>query len=166
MPTSVFKSRVGTELLLGRVVKLSRIGLDKVPCAQVRCQRNEFNIYLKKYFARSFDYWAMDSSNLVGMGDTVLIRNMEKVARPTATVRHAVDRVVFQYGNIVDPVTNRRVIEDQFEDEMNLRKQLVTEIVEDPFKEESLLFDERRAVQMEKLEAAKSKLKPAGAKQE
>uniref|UniRef100_A0A1I7ZPA9 28S ribosomal protein S17, mitochondrial n=1 Tax=Steinernema glaseri TaxID=37863 RepID=A0A1I7ZPA9_9BILA len=156
--TSIFKSRVGTDLLMGRVVKVSRIGLDKVPCAQVRCQRNEFNIYLKKYFARSFDYWAMDASNLVGLGDTVLIKQMEKVARPMATVRHAVDRVVFQYGNIVDPVTGRRVIEDQFEDEMTLRQKLVAEIVEDPFKEESLLFDERRAVQKEKLEEAKQAL--------
>lgn len=36
--TSIFKTRVGTELLMGKVVKLSNIGIDRVPCAQVSSQ--------------------------------------------------------------------------------------------------------------------------------
>ncbi|VDO79844.1 unnamed protein product [Heligmosomoides polygyrus] len=156
--TSIFKTRVSTELLMGKVVKLSNIGVDHVPCAQVRCSMNEFNIYLKKYFARSFEFWALDRESKGQLGDTVLIRRVGIDERPTTNVAHAIDRVVFKYGNIVDPVTGKRVIKDEFADEIELRKQLVQEVVDAPLEQDALLFDERRAIQRQVLEEKQSSL--------
>ncbi|ETN75307.1 hypothetical protein NECAME_12477 [Necator americanus] len=156
--TSIFKTRVSTEMLIGKVVKLSNIGIEHVPCAQVRCSMNEFNIYLKKYFARSFEFWALDKQSKVDLGDTVLIRRIGMDERPTTTVAHTVDRVVFKYGNIVDPVTGKRVIKDEFSDEIELKKKLIGEIVDAPLEQDALLFDERRAIQRQILEEKKSSL--------
>ncbi|KHN74064.1 Lissencephaly-1 -like protein [Toxocara canis] len=149
--TSIFKSRVGTELLMGKVVQLSHIGLKRTPCAQVRCRRNEFNVYLKKYFARPFDYWALDADSLTNLGDTVLIRRIDRPDRPTAVVMHKVERVVFKYGNVIDPVTKKRVVQDEYSDEIELKQRLVKEVMEDPFQQDALLFEERRAIQRERL---------------
>ncbi|KIH50976.1 hypothetical protein ANCDUO_18941 [Ancylostoma duodenale] len=158
--TSIFKTRVGTELLMGKVVKLSNIGIDRVPCAQVRCSMNEFNIYLKKYFARSFEFWALDKQSKGELGDTVLIRRIGVDERPTTNVAHAIDRVLYRElsGNIIDPVTGKRVIKDEFSDEIELRKKLVGEIIDAPLEQDALLFDERRAIQHQILEEKKATL--------
>ncbi|VDO50933.1 unnamed protein product [Haemonchus placei] len=133
--TSIYKTRVGTELLMGKVVKLSNVGIDRVPCAQVRCSMNEFNRYLKMYFARAFEFWALDRESKGNLGDMVLIRRIPVDQRPTTNVAHLIDRVVFKYGNIVDPVTGRRVIKDEFADEIELRKHLVEQIVDAPLEQ-------------------------------
>ncbi|VDL80320.1 unnamed protein product [Nippostrongylus brasiliensis] len=81
------------------------------------------------------------------LGDTVLIRRVGIDERPTTNVAHAIDRVVFKYGNIIDPVTGKRVIKDEFADEIELRKQLVREVIDAPLELDAWLFDERRAIQ-------------------
>uniref|UniRef100_A0A7I4YFP8 28S ribosomal protein S17 n=1 Tax=Haemonchus contortus TaxID=6289 RepID=A0A7I4YFP8_HAECO len=156
--TSIYKTRVGTELLMGKVVKLSNVGIDRVPCAQVRCSMNEFNRYLKMYFARAFEFWALDRESKGNLGDMVLIRRIPVEQRPTTNVAHLIDRVVFKYGNIVDPVTGRRVIKDEFADEIELRKHLVEQIVDAPLEQDALLFDERRAIQRQVLEEKQASL--------
>ncbi|CCD63200.1 Small ribosomal subunit protein uS17m [Caenorhabditis elegans] len=153
--TSVWKTRVGTQILMGKITDITQIGIDRIPCAQVRCQMNEFNIYLKKYFARSFDFWALDKTSLGNIGDTVLIKQIDGSSRPKANVSHAVDRVVFKFGNIVDPVTGRKIFNDTFADEIDLKKVLVEEVVDKPLEEESMLFEERRALQIRRLEQEK-----------
>ncbi|WKY01873.1 hypothetical protein Q1695_015689 [Nippostrongylus brasiliensis] len=143
---------------MGKVIKLSNIGIEHVPCAQVRCSLNEFNIYLKKYFARPFEFWALDRESKGQLGDTVLIRRVGIDERPTTNVAHAIDRVVFKYGNIIDPVTGKRVIKDEFADEIELRKQLVREVIDAPLELDAWLFDERRAIQRSVLEEKKLSL--------
>ncbi|KAH7731543.1 Protein MRPS-17 [Aphelenchoides avenae] len=153
---SIARAAASAELLLGKVVKISQIGLKQIPCAQVRCQQNVFSDYLKKYFVEPKDLWALDSDCKSNIGDLVLIRIVKAEDRPTSTVTHSVDRVVFEFGNIIDPVTKRKVVEGHFSDELRLQKQLVEEIVEEPLKMDSLLFEERRAIQKEKLQNRKS----------
>ncbi|CAI5445344.1 unnamed protein product [Caenorhabditis angaria] len=153
--TSVWKTRVGSQILMGKVTDITQIGIDRIPCAHVRCQMNEFNIYLKKYFARSFDFWALDRNSVGNIGDTILIKRIEG-ERPKANVSHTVDRVVFKFGNVVDPVTGRKIFNDTFADEVDLKKLLVEEIVDKPMEQDSLLFEERRALQIKTLENEKS----------
>lgn len=45
---------------------------------------------------------------------------------------HVVDRVMFKYGNVIDPITKKRVIKEKYEDEINLQTTLVKEIIEEP----------------------------------
>ncbi|VDK18787.1 unnamed protein product [Anisakis simplex] len=136
---------------MGKVIRLSNIGLKRIPCVQVRCRRNEFNVYLKKYFARPFDYWALDADSKTNLGDVVLIHRIDRTQRPTTVVMHQVERIVFKYGNIIDPITKKRVIQDEFSDEIELKQRLV--------REDALLFEERRAIQKERLTARMSAVK-------
>ncbi|KAE9552254.1 hypothetical protein FO519_004532 [Halicephalobus sp. NKZ332] len=148
------------ELLFGKVVQINKIGLKQIPCALVRCQDNMFNSYIKKYFAESKDYWALDDRSTCKVGDQVLIRIAERSQRPTSSVMHNVERVIFQFGNLIDPITKKRVLNGlQYEDEIVLKTSLVEEIVEEPYKEEALLFDEKRALQQEKLQEKSSEVK-------
>ncbi|CAB3402182.1 unnamed protein product [Caenorhabditis bovis] len=156
--TSVWKTRVGTQILMGKITDITQIGIDRIPCAHVRCQMNEFNIYLKKYFARSFDFWALDRTSVGSIGDTVLIKRIDGSERPKANVSHTVDRVIFKFGNIIDPVTGRKIFKDQFSDEIDLKKIMIEKVVDEPFAEESLLFEEKRALQIRKLEEEKASL--------
>uniref|UniRef100_A0AC34GRC2 Ribosomal protein S17 n=1 Tax=Panagrolaimus sp. ES5 TaxID=591445 RepID=A0AC34GRC2_9BILA len=146
-------STIAKDLLLGKVVQINKIGLKQIPCALVRCQDNIFNSHIKKYFAESKDHWALDNKNKSSVGDHVLIKKAEKSQRPTSSVDFTVERVVFQFGNLIDPITKKRVLdENKYLDEAILEQSLVKEIVEDPFEEDALLFDERRSVQKEKLQ--------------
>uniref|UniRef100_A0A7E4UPM7 Mitochondrial ribosomal protein S17 n=1 Tax=Panagrellus redivivus TaxID=6233 RepID=A0A7E4UPM7_PANRE len=145
------------DLLLGKVVQINKIGVKQIPTALVRCQENVFSPYIKKYFAQSSDHWALDSHDTCQVGDHVLIRRAERHARPTSTVGYNVERVVFQFGNLIDPITKKRVLNGQlYEEGTLLQKDLVKEVVEKPFETDSLLFDERRVAQKEKLEEKKS----------
>lgn len=65
----------------------------------------------------------------------MLIRKVDKNSRVAATISHSVEKVVFKYGNVIDPVTKKRVVQEKFKDDLELEKKLVKEIVEDPFKE-------------------------------
>uniref|UniRef100_A0A0N5A244 28S ribosomal protein S17, mitochondrial n=1 Tax=Parastrongyloides trichosuri TaxID=131310 RepID=A0A0N5A244_PARTI len=154
---SIIKSLVQQEILLGKVVNLSKIGLKQVPCVQVRCQQNEFNDYIKKYHAKSYDYWALDTKSNIKVGDIVLIKHLESQSqKPSMNVAHQVDRVIFTFGNIIDPVTGRRVIENKFADEIEIEKKFVKSIVEEP-EELPQCFSEVREVQKKKLSEEYSK---------
>lgn len=89
----------------------------------------------------------------------MLIRIAEQAERPTSSVMHNVDRVIFKFGNLIDPITKKRVLNGlQFEDELVSKANLVEEVVEEPFKE-ALLFDEKRAIQKEKLQEKLSQIR-------
>ena len=75
---------------------------------------NEFNKYLKLYYQKSFDFWAIDrficsspkkeklkfSESKGTLGDVVLIKKLDAAKKPKADVSHLVDRVVFKYGKL------------------------------------------------------------------
>ncbi|CAG9534599.1 unnamed protein product [Cercopithifilaria johnstoni] len=143
------------DMLLGKVLKRTHIGNDKIPCIQVRCRLNDFDEYIKKYFSRPIDLWALDPENATGLGDTILITKCDVDKRPAKLVTHIVDRVLFQYGNIIDPVTKKRVIKEKYEDDINLQTKLVKEIIEEPSSYDVLLFEEKRDMQWRRLNTRK-----------
>uniref|UniRef100_A0A0N5CEF8 Nucleic acid-binding protein n=1 Tax=Strongyloides papillosus TaxID=174720 RepID=A0A0N5CEF8_STREA len=156
---SVVKSIIQQNILFGKVIGLSKIGLRQVPCVQVRCPQNEFNSYLKKYHVKSYDYWAVDTGNKVKIGDSILIKTLSKeIEKPSIDINHQVDRIVFKFGNVVDPVTGKRVIERKFVDEIELEQKLVKSIVEEPEEEELPQgFAKLREVQKQKISEEHSK---------
>ncbi|EFO19037.1 hypothetical protein LOAG_09458 [Loa loa] len=143
------------DMLLGKVLKHTHIGNDKIPCVQVRCRLNDFDEYIKKYFSRPIDLWALDPKNAAGLGDTILITKCDVNERPAKLVTHIVDRVMFKYGNIIDPITKKRVIKEKYEDEINLQTKLVKEIIEEPSSYDVLLFEEKRDIQQRRLNTRK-----------
>ncbi|VDK80436.1 unnamed protein product [Litomosoides sigmodontis] len=143
------------DMLLGKVLKHTYIGNDKIPCVQVRCRLNDFDEYIKKYFSRPIDLWALDPKNITGLGDTILITKCVASERPAKLVTHVVDRVMFKYGNVIDPVTKKRVIKEKYEDEINLQTKLVKEIIEEPSSYDVLLFEEKRDMQWRRLNTRK-----------
>uniref|UniRef100_A0AAF5PNZ8 Uncharacterized protein n=1 Tax=Wuchereria bancrofti TaxID=6293 RepID=A0AAF5PNZ8_WUCBA len=142
-------------MLLGKVLKHTYIGNDKIPCVQVRCRLNDFDEYIKKYFSRPIDLWAVDPENTTGLGDTILITKCDVDKRPTKLVTHIVDRVMFKYGNIIDPITKKRVIKEKYEDDISLQTKLVKEIIEEPSSYDVLLFEEKRDMQWRRLNTRK-----------
>ena len=56
------------ELLLGKVTKISKVGLAQVPCVQVKCKQNVFHEHTKMYYARTNPYWAMDAASMSKVG--------------------------------------------------------------------------------------------------
>uniref|UniRef100_A0A0K0F6H7 28S ribosomal protein S17, mitochondrial (inferred by orthology to a C. elegans protein) n=1 Tax=Strongyloides venezuelensis TaxID=75913 RepID=A0A0K0F6H7_STRVS len=149
---SVIKTIIQQDILFGKVIGLSKIGLRQVPCVQVRCPQNEFNEYLKKYHVKGYDYWAVDTGNKVKIGDSVLIKTLSKeIERPSIEIKHQIDRIVFKFGNVVDPVTGKRVIESKFVDEIELEKKLVKTIVEESEEELPQGFAKLREVQKQKI---------------
>lgn len=124
-------------MLLGKAITLSRIGVKQIPCVQVRCSENEFNAYLKMYFAFSSDYWALDKNGNVKLGDMVLIQPMDSSERASSTVTHKINRVIDEFGSHHDPITKKRMLhEGRYSDEVELRKRLIEETVEDGTEEE------------------------------
>uniref|UniRef100_A0A0N5A9C4 Uncharacterized protein n=1 Tax=Syphacia muris TaxID=451379 RepID=A0A0N5A9C4_9BILA len=163
--SNVQKSEVPGDLLLGKIIQLSYIGLDKIACAKVRCRLNEFDNHLKMYFTYSQDYWAVAPNVHGGLGDDVIIRCVKKEARTSAAVTHEVEKIVFKYGNIIDPITKKRVIQEKFTDELELEKMLVGSIIEEPLKQESLLFEEQRSLQRKQLQQREEQVKSASEEQ-
>jgi len=114
-------------LLLGKTVKVSRIGIKQIPCVQVRCPGNEYNDYLKMYFSKMSEFWALDTTGSVQLGDEVLIQPVDSSERIASTVTHKVNKTVTKFGVIIDPVTKKRIFENEFMDKHDLRRKLVTE---------------------------------------
>ncbi|CAD5215298.1 unnamed protein product [Bursaphelenchus okinawaensis] len=141
-------------LLLGTVVKINRIGIKQIPCAQVRCRKNVFNNFLKAYFAEPNDLWALDKSVDVKLGDTVLVGPIEQKDRPMATVSHIVKRVVMPYGNIIDPVTKKRIYQKQFVEDQEIRHKLIGDIT-DTEDQEVIGFETRHQENKERLNRLK-----------
>lgn len=123
---STFGAKNGV-VLLGKAVKLSRIGIKRTPCVQIRCRENEFNDYIKMYFAKPNDFWALDKDGDVSLGDTVLIKKVSAADRIATTVTHDVIRVITKYGTQIDPITKKRMFQHQFMDRQELRRQMVNE---------------------------------------
>ncbi|KRX23941.1 Lissencephaly-1 -like protein A [Trichinella nelsoni] len=92
-------------LLLGRVIKQASVGYEKLPCVRVRVRRDEYNEYLHAFYSKPTDFWALNKQSLAAVGDTVLIRKMESPPLPTVT--HRLERIVFQHGCPIDPITKK-----------------------------------------------------------
>uniref|UniRef100_A0A915I3H4 Mitochondrial ribosomal protein S17 n=1 Tax=Romanomermis culicivorax TaxID=13658 RepID=A0A915I3H4_ROMCU len=104
------KRVINDQLLLGRVVRTTTVGVKQLPCSSVRVPLNEYSEYIKKYFVYSKDFWAYDKARRVKLGDIVLIRRMDHPL--TVKVSHEIEKICFEYGKIVDPLTNKRIIDD------------------------------------------------------
>uniref|UniRef100_A0A914CCI3 Uncharacterized protein n=1 Tax=Acrobeloides nanus TaxID=290746 RepID=A0A914CCI3_9BILA len=157
---SNFKTAKDAEMLLGLVVQLSRIGLKRTSIGKIKCPWNKFDDWTKKYWVESEYFWAYDQKSLIKQGDWVIIKPMLHVDSPIKSIRpitHEVEKVVFPFGNRVDPVTKKLAYELKFADDIEFKRNLIVDVIEKPFEEDSLLFDQKRELQAQKIKELKSK---------
>lgn len=90
------------QLVVGQVVEFPN---EKE--AKVRVIKNAFDEWLKMYFKKRQDYHAAVQDHLCKIGDMVLIRQLP--SRLTVDITHAVEKVVYQLGEVMDPLTGKPV---------------------------------------------------------
>ncbi|CAD5114771.1 DgyrCDS3815 [Dimorphilus gyrociliatus] len=104
-------SASGLAAFVGKVGKRR----DIWKAVQISVTKMTFNDYLKMYFNKPETYWAADPDKKVKEGDIVLIRELEEPQ--SDVVQHYVHDIVFESGNIIDPITGRKCRGTKFVDE-------------------------------------------------
>lgn len=75
-----------------------------------------------QFFEEKTTVYAYDPEKKVKSGDIVLVRELDE--KKTTLITHAVEKIVYKLGDIVDPVTNKPVVGDEYRDIINERNEL------------------------------------------
>jgi hypothetical protein len=111
-----------------------------------------FNLKTLRYWVESEYFWAYDQKSLIKQGDWIIIKPMLHVDSPIKSIRpitHEVEKVVFPFGNRVDPVTKKLAYELKFADDIEFKRNLIVDVIEKPFEEVS--FGWRSVVTIRKI---------------
>ncbi|NP_001018395.1 small ribosomal subunit protein uS17m [Danio rerio] len=88
------------------------IGTKMKKTAKVRVTRLVLDPYLLKYYNKRKTYFAHDALEQCTVGDIVLLKALpEKRAKH---VNHELAEIVYKVGQVVDPVTGKRVAGKQY----------------------------------------------------
>ncbi|KAJ7996132.1 hypothetical protein DPEC_G00233900 [Dallia pectoralis] len=104
---SVKQASVHAKWIIGKV-----IGTKMHKTAKVRVTRLVLDPYLLKYYNKRKTYFAHDALQLCTVGDIVLLKALPE--RRTKHVKHELAEIVYKVGNVVDPLTGRRVAGTEF----------------------------------------------------
>lgn len=66
--------------------------------------------------------FAYDPEKKVKTGDVVLIRELPE--KKTTLITHSIERVIYRLGDVIDPITNKPVVSDQYRDMIEEKNQL------------------------------------------
>ena len=58
----------------------------------------------------------------------VLIRLAKQHKVPNSTVQYTLERVIFEFGKTIDPVTGKQITNQEYLDELDVRRKLVEEV--------------------------------------
>ncbi|KAJ8366549.1 hypothetical protein AAFF_G00350740 [Aldrovandia affinis] len=98
---------VHAKWIIGRV-----IGTKMQKTVKVRVTRLVLDTYLLKYYNKRKTYFAHDALEQCTVGDVVLLKALPE--RRTKHVTHELAEVVYKVGNVVDPLTGKRVAAYQY----------------------------------------------------
>ncbi|XP_051959626.1 28S ribosomal protein S17, mitochondrial-like [Xyrauchen texanus] len=104
---SVKQASVHAKLIIGRV-----IGTKMKKTAKVRVTRLVLDPYLLKYYNKRRTYFAHDALEQCTVGDVVLLKALPE--RRAKHVKHELSEIVYKVGQVVDPLTGKRVAGQQF----------------------------------------------------
>lgn len=88
-------------LVLGKCVSAAKKGVIRLLIPQLK-----FDDFLNKHFRENEKILAHDPENICKEGDWVLTRKLNEQYR--LDVEYRVEKVVYESGNIIDPVTNKK----------------------------------------------------------
>lgn len=75
-----------------------------------------------QFFEEETTVYAYDPEKKVKTGDIVLVRELDE--KKTTLITHAVEKIVYKLGDIIDPITNKPVVGDEYRDVINERNEL------------------------------------------
>lgn len=104
---SVKQASVHAKWVIGRV-----IGTNMVKTAKVRVTRLVLDPYLLKYYNKRKTYFAHDALQQCTVGDIVLLKALPE--KRSKHVKHELAEIVYKVGNVVDPLTGKKVVGRSF----------------------------------------------------
>ncbi|OXA43594.1 hypothetical protein Fcan01_21416 [Folsomia candida] len=89
----------------------------EIPSAhRVNVQTMDFDGWLKMYFTKWISYYAHDTTGKCKEGDIVLVEELPQ--RLTRDITHQIKRIVYPFGDMVDPVTGKKCYRTQYRDDV------------------------------------------------
>lgn len=76
-----------------------------------------FDDYLKAYFTHETEYEVYDPDEKCKRGDIVLLKEMPKPL--SIKVKHQIQNIVYEAGNVIDPLSGRSCFRDRYTDEID-----------------------------------------------
>jgi small subunit ribosomal protein S17 len=92
-------------------------GITMKQTVKVAAPSLKFDDFLKRHFRENTEILAHDPKEEAKPGDWVLVRELPQPL--SLQVKHQLLRIVYKNGNMIDPVTGRKCIGTEFEDEIN-----------------------------------------------
>ncbi|KAK8739942.1 hypothetical protein OTU49_003275 [Cherax quadricarinatus] len=90
--------------------------------AQVRVQRMKFDSNLNMYFSEHKHYYAHDPEQQCKDGDIVLIKELPE--KMTKAITHSLVKMIYKYGDVVDPISGKKVVLNKFRDQVSKRNEM------------------------------------------
>nr|XP_020473735.1 28S ribosomal protein S17, mitochondrial [Monopterus albus] len=104
---SARNASVHAKWIIGRV-----IGTKMCKTAKVRVTRLVLDPYLLKYYNKRKTYFAHDALQQCTVGDIVLLKAL--LEPRSKHVKHELVEIVYKVGQVVDPLTGKRVAGTEF----------------------------------------------------
>lgn len=119
-PPQALHTKEGS-LIMGRVSserfrKVVKVGIPK----------HRLNNHLLMFFREIDDIYAYDEDDSCKPGDWILLRRQKEPL--DKDVMHTVERVVYSYGNYVDPITGRRSLGLYYDDDFEKLEKIKLEL--------------------------------------
>nr|CAH0099103.1 unnamed protein product [Daphnia galeata] len=95
---------------------------DLKNAAKFKVKLMEFDPYLNMHFAKHVTVYAHDPSNMCKPGDVVMIDRLPK--KLTKNITHQINKIVYTFGDITDPITGKKVVVGKYRDEIEARNEL------------------------------------------
>ncbi|XP_013781577.1 28S ribosomal protein S17, mitochondrial-like [Limulus polyphemus] len=90
--------------------------------AKISVMRMELNLRILKHFKERSDFYAYDPEEKCKPGDYVLIRELSEPI--SLKVKHKVEKIVYELGNIIDPITGQRCFGKEFIEDIDRESEL------------------------------------------
>ncbi|KAJ6642005.1 28S ribosomal protein S17, mitochondrial [Pseudolycoriella hygida] len=111
MANRVHRAKKALTILLGQCVPSV-----KSQASKIRIRRMELDENLLMYFRKDSYVFAHDPKKLCKGGDVVLIKQLpEKLTRQ---ITHSIVKVVYRYGDVIDPISGKPVVVGLYRDEI------------------------------------------------
>ncbi|XP_023218418.1 28S ribosomal protein S17, mitochondrial-like [Centruroides sculpturatus] len=76
-----------------------------------------YDDFLHAYFTHTTEYEVYDPEGKCKRGDIVLIKEMNEPL--SIRIKHQVDKIIYEAGNVIDPLSGRRCFGNRYTDEID-----------------------------------------------